>query len=141
MAVSKEQIYDVLPHRQEFALLDGVVMIDVQARRMVAFKDVRPQEWWTRGHIPGRPLLPGVLMIEAAAQMASYYTHVAMKDRRFWGFSGVDRVKFREAVSPPARLYLIGEAVELRRRRTVCQVQGLVQGRIVFEAKITGMPV
>jgi 3-hydroxyacyl-[acyl-carrier-protein] dehydratase len=141
VAITKEQIYEVLPHRYEFSLLDGISYLDAQTRRCVGFKDVRSDEWWTKGHIPGRPLLPGVLMIEAAAQLASYFTSFILKDNRFWGFGGVDQVKFRDAVTPPSRLYLIGVGTDIRPRRLVCQVQGLVDETMVFEATLTGMPV
>lgn len=140
VGITKDQIYEVLPHRHEFSLLDGILYLDTETRRCIGFKDVRPDDWWTKGHIPGRPLLPGVLMIEAAAQLASYFTWVLLKDNRFWGFGGVDNVKFRAAVTPPARLYLIGVGTEVRRRRSVCKIQGLVDETMVFEATITGMP-
>ena len=80
-------------------------------------------------------------MIETAAQLASYAAQASFKGDRFWGFGGVDAVKFRDAITPPARLYILGQALEMRPRRTVCQVQGIVEGRMAFEAKITGMPV
>jgi len=107
----------------------------------VAFKDVREDEFWVRGHIPGRPLLPGVLMIEAAAQMCSLYYKVVQKDERFLGFGGVDGVKFRGQVAPGERLILLGKAVEIRGRRAVFDTQGIVGERLVFEARITGMPI
>jgi 3-hydroxyacyl-[acyl-carrier-protein] dehydratase len=141
VVVSKEQVYEVLPHRHEFALVDGILYLDNETRRFVGFKDAQPDDWWTRGHIPGRPLLPGVLMIEIGAQLASYFAQSYLGDDRFWGFAGVDGVKFRDAVTPPSRFYVLGIGLEIRRRRMVCQVQGVVDGTMVFEARITGMPV
>jgi len=138
--IDKEQIRQVNPQRYEFEQLDGIIYFDTEKGRMVGLREIRPDEWWAKGHLPGRPIFPGVLMIEAAAQMAAYFTKTVLNESRFIGFGGVDRVKFREAVIPPARLYILGQAVEVRSRRTVCDVQGLVDGRIVFEARITGMP-
>ncbi len=139
--VTKEEFYRVLPHAYEFQLVDGVLHIDREAQRIVAFRDVREDEWWVRGHIPGRPLFPGVLMIEAAAQTASYYTKVALDDDdRFLAFGAVDGVKFRDAVIPPARMLILGKALEVRPRRTVSAMQCVVDGRLVFEGTITGLP-
>jgi len=62
----KGAIYKVNPHRFEFQQLDGIYMCDVQSNRIVGYRDVRANEFWVRGHIPGRPIFPGVLMIETA---------------------------------------------------------------------------
>jgi 3-hydroxyacyl-[acyl-carrier-protein] dehydratase len=136
-----EEIRRYNPHRFEMEQLSAVVHLDRASGRIVAFKDVRDDEFWVRGHIPGRPLLPGVLMLEAAAQMCSLYYKVVQEDPRFLGFGGVDGVKFRGQVVPGDRLYLLGQAVEIRSRRAVFDTQGVVAGRLVFEARITGMPV
>jgi len=138
--VDKEQIRRVNPQRYEFEQLDGIIHCDVQKGWMVALREIKPDEWWTRGHLPGRPIFPGVLMIESAAQMAAYFTKIVLKEARFIGFGGADKVKFREAVVPPARMYLLGKALEVRKRRVVCDAQGVVNERVVFEARITGMP-
>jgi len=106
----------------------------------VAWRDVRDDEFWVPGHIPGRPLFPGVLMIEAAAQLASFMVLRRLPDHDFLGFAGVDDVKFRGQVVPGDRLYVLMEQTEFRRRRCICNTQGLVRGEIVFEATITGMP-
>jgi len=140
IVVTREEIYQVNPHRHEFALLDGFCHIDFDAREMAAFVDIRPDAFWARGHIPGRPLFPGVLMIESAAQMVGYYTKVHAKLPGFLGFGGVDQVKFREAVTPGHRLVLLGRMTEMRgRRRAVGDTQGFVDGRMVFEGTVTGV--
>ena len=136
-----EEIRQYNPHRYEMEQLSGVIHLDPQAGQVVAFKDVRPDEFWVRGHIPGRPLLPGVLMIEAAAQMSSLYYKKVQNDPRFLGFGGVDGVKFRGQVVPGDRLLLLGQAIEIRNRRAVFDTQGVVADRLVFEARITGMPI
>ena len=136
-----EEIRRYNPHRYEMEQLSGIIHLDTEAGQIVAFKDVREDEFWVRGHIPGRPLLPGVLMIEAAAQMCSLYYKIVQKDERFLGFGGVDGVKFRGQVAPGDRLILLGKAVEIRSRRAVFDTQGMVGERLVFEARITGMPI
>ena len=107
---------------------------------MVGLRDIKADEWWTRGHVPGRPLFPGVLMIEAAAQLAGFFGKKVLGSQRFIGFGGVDKVKFREAVVPPAKMYILAKGIEVRPRRIVCDVQGVVDGRLVFEGQVTGVP-
>jgi len=141
VTMSIDEIRQYNPHRYEMEQLTGVIHLDVAAGQIVAFKDVRPDEFWVRGHIPGRPVLPGVLMIEAAAQMSSLYYKKVQQDPRFLGFGGVDGVKFRGQVVPGDRLLLLGRAVEIRNRRAVFDTQGVVDDRLVFEARITGMPI
>jgi 3-hydroxyacyl-[acyl-carrier-protein] dehydratase len=137
--VTREQIAQVNPHRHEFALLDGFYHLDYQAQEMIAYVDARPDEFWVRGHIPGRPLMPGVLMIESAAQMISYFTKQATKAEGFIGFGGVTDVKFRGQVTPGMKLVLVGKLLELRPRRAVGATQGFVDGVMVYEGTITGL--
>jgi 3-hydroxyacyl-[acyl-carrier-protein] dehydratase len=139
--VDKEGIRRANPQRFEMEQLDGILYLDKENHILVGFKDVREDEFWVRGHIPGRPLMPGVLMIEAAAQLASYGAKTFLESIHFMGFGAVDEVKFRDTVVPPARLILVGQAFDVRPRRIVCYVQGFVNDKMVFEGKITGMPV
>lgn len=141
LVVTREQIYEHLPHRHEFMQLDGIIHIDVAERVAVGLREVRVDEFWVKGHIPGRPLMPGVIMLETAAHMASYLSHAVQPISGFLGFGGLDNVKFRGAVAPPARMYVLVKGVEIRPRRTVCDAQGIVDGKLIFEARITGMPV
>lgn len=129
------------PHRYEFALLDGVVLLDMERKLFAGYHDVRPDAYWVRGHIPGRPLLPGVLMIEASAQLASYVYHHTFPERGFLGFAGADGVKFRGAVEPPARFVIVGRGREIKPRRLIFETQGFVGDTMVFEGELTGMPV
>jgi 3-hydroxyacyl-[acyl-carrier-protein] dehydratase len=121
--------------------IDGIVYIDDSERIIIGFKDVRPDEFWTRGHMPGYPLLPGVLMCEAAAQLCSYYTvtrHLLQGD--FIGFGGLEDVRFRAPVRPGDRLVLVGKATRFDRRRTVFNVQGFVATTMVFHGDVIGVP-
>lgn len=139
--VDREAILQVNPHRHEFALLDAIVFFDAAQRVFVGYHDVRADAWWTRGHIPGRPLFPGVLMIEVAAQLASYLTHEIIGTSRFIGLTGVDQVKYRGTVEPPCRFVVVGKGLDVRPRRTKCYTQGFVGSKMVFEAVIHGMSV
>ncbi|MCH7527146.1 MAG: beta-hydroxyacyl-ACP dehydratase [Planctomycetes bacterium] len=136
----RSQLYDRLPQRHEFVQLDAVVHLDHEAGEAVAYRDVGEDEWWCRGHVPGRPLLPGVLMLEAGAQLAAFmekYSDPSFPG--FVGFGGVDDCKFRKTVTPPSRLWLLCRRVDARSRRTISDVQGVVDGVLVFEARVTGL--
>jgi 3-hydroxyacyl-[acyl-carrier-protein] dehydratase len=134
----QEAIRAVNPQRGDMEHLNAIVHCDAATHRIVGYKDVTADEFWVEGHIPGRPLLPGVIMIEAGAQLASFYTKQVLKWSGFVGFGGVDGVKFRQQVAPGCRLYLIGERKWERHRRIGCDVQGMVNGNLVFEAQIVG---
>jgi 3-hydroxyacyl-[acyl-carrier-protein] dehydratase len=141
LIADRDEILRVNLHRYEFQLLDGIVHCDLEKQIFAGYHDVRADAYWVRGHIPERPLFPGVLMIEVAAQLASFMTHKVLKDDRFIGFAGVDEVKFRGTVEPPCRFVIVGRAKEIRRRRTVCEAQGFVDNVMVFGGIITGMAV
>jgi 3-hydroxyacyl-[acyl-carrier-protein] dehydratase len=141
LLADRAAIERVNPHRFEFALLDGVVHLDIAQGIYAGYHDVREDAFWVRGHVPGRPLLPGVLMIEAAAQLASYLYHRLFPDLGFLGFAGVDDVKFRGVVAPPCRLVILGRGLQMKPRRMICASQGFVGATMVFEGTITGMPI
>jgi 3-hydroxyacyl-[acyl-carrier-protein] dehydratase len=136
---SHEQIYKVLPHRHELEMLSAIVYDD--GTTGVGYKDLTLNDFWVRCHIPGRPLLPGVLMIECAAQLCGFITMLKQPEMGFVGFAKCDEVRFRGTVVPPGRFYMIAEMVELNRRRAVAKCQGIYNGNLVFEATITGMSV
>jgi 3-hydroxyacyl-[acyl-carrier-protein] dehydratase len=135
------EIEKINPQRGDMRHLDGIVWMAPDLTGTVGFKDVRENEFWVPGHIPGRPLLPGVIMIEAAAQLAAYIMKHRRPELDFIGFVGCDQVKFRGQVPPGKRLILIGKEVEFKPRRLICAAQGIVDGTLVFEAQITGMPI
>jgi 3-hydroxyacyl-[acyl-carrier-protein] dehydratase len=118
---------------------DGIIWTNHDFTHAVGYKDVRDDEFWVEGHIPGRPLLPGVMMIEASAQMASFLNTRSGRVKGFLGFTRCDDVSFRGQVVPGDRLYLLAKMIDCNRRRFVCHCQGVVNGKLVFDGKITGM--
>jgi 3-hydroxyacyl-[acyl-carrier-protein] dehydratase len=138
VVVDQEGIRSFNAQRGDMEHLNGIVWYD-QEGRVIGFKDVRADEFWVSGHIPGRPLLPGVIMIEAAAQLCSFYVKAVLKWEGFIGFGGVGDCKFRQQVVPGSRMYLLAQQVGgARHRRFTSQIQGFVEGQLVFEATIIG---
>jgi 3-hydroxyacyl-[acyl-carrier-protein] dehydratase len=134
----QQVVREMIPQRGDMEQLNGILWVSTELGRIIGFKDIRDDEFWVSGHIPGRPLFPGVLMIEAGAQLASFYTRRFMGWTGFIGFGAVDEVKFRLPVQPNCRMHLVALKMWDRHRRINCKVQGVVKGQICFEATITG---
>ena len=128
------------PHRGHMVQLDGVAWWTHD--QGVGWKDIRDDEFWVEGHIPGRPLYPGVLMIEASAQLSSFVIQIPRledENRGFLGFVRSDETVFRGQVVPGKRLVLLTQLLSQNRRRFVSRCQGFVDGDLVIETKVTGM--
>lgn len=137
----KETIRRVNPQRFEMQQVDGILWYDKEKFLILGYKDVTESEFWVRGHIPGRPLMPGVIMIEAAAQLSSFFVKQVYNVQGFIGFAGIDSAKFRSVVEPGHRLYLLGHITKFKRRKYTCVVQGVVEGVMVFDAIVSGLNV
>lgn len=134
----QETVRSLNPQRGDMEQLNGIIWADPSLGRIIGFKDVRDDEFWVPGHIPGRPLLPGVLMIEAAAQVAALYTRKFVGWKGFIGFGGADAIRFRQSVLPGCRMYIMLQKMWERHHRIECKVQGLVNNNMVFECTIVG---
>ena len=126
--------------RFEMEMLDRIVHLDPDARRIVGARKIREDEFWARGHFPGRPVFPGVLMVESAGQLCSFYYCDQLGSEKVMGFAACDEVKFRGLVVPGDEVILIAEVLSLRPRIAKFDTQALVNGELVFEGKIVGMP-
>ena len=136
-----EAVQACIPQRHEMGLLHGILALDREAGLVVGFHDTRPTDFWVRGHLPGRPLMPGVVMVEAAAQLCAWMAHdlIPNPPGKFFGFAGIDEVRFRGQVEPGERLLLAARIVRVRKPLAVFGAQAFVRDEMVFEGRITGM--
>ena len=139
---NRDDILKINPQNYEMQQLDGVLWYDKPNMLVLGYKDVTDKEFWIRGHIPGRPLMPGVIMVEAAAQLLSYFVKHIMGEVGFIGFSGIASAKFRSPVEPGQRLLLLGKITKFKPGRIYdAYIQGMVNGTMVFETEVSGMAV
>jgi beta-hydroxyacyl-ACP dehydratase FabZ len=134
---SVTEIMKFLPHRYPFLLVDRIVEID-PPQRIVGLKNVTMNEEFFQGHFPGAPVMPGVLILEAMAQVAGVLIYRDMPDdeksRKLIYFTGVENAKFRRPVVPGDQLRIEMELVN--RRSTFGKMAGraLVDGKLAAEA-------
>lgn len=138
-----EAIRAMNPQRHEMEQLTAILYEDMQRNVCAAVKVVTEDEFWVRGHMPGMPLMPGVVMLEAVAQLSSFFTQKHdLLGARMVGFGGVDDVRFRGVVTPGDNLILMVELLKARRNRMiVAGFQGVVGETIVLEGKLRGIPI
>ena len=141
VAFNHDDILQVNPQSFEMSQLDVIVWHDLDQLLCLGYKDVTENEFWVRGHIPGRPIMPGVIMVEAAAQISSFFMKKIYGLEGFIGFSGITDTRFRDTVTPGNRLYLLSKIIKVRSRQFSAKVQGVVDGKMVFDTIITGMKV
>lgn len=135
-----DAIKQVIPQRHEMLQLSAIVHVDAARHLIVGYKDVTADEFWVRGHFPGSPFLPGVLMCESAAQLTCYY-NLSNKVTKgaLIGLGGIENGRFRRAVVPGDRLVLVGKGLKVRSRLTRFDVQGFVNGDLAFSVEIIGV--
>ena len=138
----KQAILQVNPQSFEMQQLDGILWYDKEKKLILGYKDVTKNEFWVRGHIPDRPVMPGVIMVEAAAQLLSFFVRQILELNTFIGFVGIESAKFRSTVLPGQKLYLLGHLTKIRPGRTyTARIQGVADGVMVFETVVAGMKV
>ena len=141
-ALSEEELRAVLPHAHEFRMVDAICFLDPDESIAVGYKDWDANPWWARGHVPGRPIMPGVLFIEGAAQVAT----VLMKRKRdgwdpgrFIGMGGVDKARFRNTVVPPARVYFAAKCDKQSRKIARFSTQAFSNGAVCMDMELMGV--
>ena len=136
--LGRAEIEAILPHREPFLLIDQVVELELGARA-VARKTVRADEWYLAGHFPGRPIMPGVLIVEAMAQTGAVAVLSEEENRgRLALFAGIDDVRFKRLVQPGDELELTCVLERIRgpigKGRATAHVDGelAVRGTLTF---------
>ena len=133
MGLGRSEIEAILPHRPPFLLIDEVVELE-PGSRVVARKHVRDDEFWTTGHFPGRPVMPGVLIVEAMAQTGAVAVLSEEENRgRIAFFAGIDDVRFKRIVEPGDELELECHLERIRgpigRGKATAKVDGKLAAR------------
>ena len=135
-----EDIMKVLPHRYPFLLVDRILEIE-EKKRIVGLKNVSINEPFFQGHFPGHPIMPGVLIIEAMAQVGGMLLMGSIEDpeSKVVYFMSLDNVKFRRPVKPGDQIRFELEITQLR--GPVCKMRGVgkVEGEVVAEADMAAM--
>ena len=135
--LESEQILNLLPHRYPFALVDRVIEHD-PGRRIVALKNVTLNEPQFQGHFPGRPLMPGVLIVEAMAQVGGLIVaQMPELPAGLFVFAGIDGVRFRRPVVPGDQLRITCELISLKRQRFgKVSAEATVDGQLVCSGEL-----
>ena len=138
-----DAIREFNPQRFEMEQLTAILHEDLEINSCAAYKEITDKEFWVRGHMPGMPLMPGVVMLEAVAQLSSYYTQKNdLLGAAMVGFGGVDEVRFRGVVVPGDRLVVMVRLDKARRgRMIVASFQGVVGTNLVLEGCLRGIPI
>ena len=141
VVADQEAIRRYNPQRFEMEQLNAVVLEDTERIICVGYKDVHDDEFWAAGHMPDMSLMPGVLICEAAAQLASYFTlKYDLLGAQVVGMGGIENVRVCGRVVPGDRLLLVLQQIRVRRGALiVCQFEGFVENSLVVEGKIMGV--
>lgn len=136
-------VHERIPQRHEMGLLHGVLHHDPAQRLAIGFHQSTPDDFWVRGHIPGRPLMPGVVMVEVAAQLCSFLGTFDLPTGpgHFMGFGGIDHTRFRGQVKPGDRMIVAARLDRLRRNLGTFSAQAWVGGDPVYDGQILGVVV
>jgi len=131
------QIMDIIPHRPPFLLIDKIIKTN-STTFVEAIKNVTVNEPFFKGHFPGSPIMPGVLIVEAAAQAAAILVMTAPQCKgKIPFFMSIDKVKFRKPVVPGDQLLIRIDVVRLRETTGRAQAVITVDGNVVTEALLT----
>ncbi|OHB86095.1 MAG: beta-hydroxyacyl-ACP dehydratase [Planctomycetes bacterium RBG_16_64_12] len=126
--------------RYEMEQLTAICYDDPKRHICAGYKDLGPDEFWIRGHMPGIPIMPGVVMCEVAAQMASYYTRKhKLMNAAVVGFGGLKDVRFRGVVRPGDRFVIVVQLLRVRSSMLTCRFECFVRENLVCEGILKGV--
>ncbi len=138
-----EEIREINPQRFEMEQLSGILSVDHVEHGIIGYKDITPNEFWVRGHMPNFPLMPGVVLCECAAQLAGFYARkFKLLGGDFLGFGGMNEVRFRGPVFVGDRLIIMAKLHRLRaNQRAEFNFQGFVKDKMVYSGQMIGVPI
>ena len=141
--LDQREIQDLLPHRYPFLLLDRILEVE-PGKRAVGLKNVSINEPYFIGHFPGHPIMPGVLILEAMAQVGGVLLMLTLSmqaARKVIYFTGIEEARFRKPVVPGDQIRFEVEILHLRKQ--MCRMKGvaLVDGKLTTEAKMSAVVV
>ena len=132
------EILNTLPHRYPFVMVDKIVSMEI-GNEIVGLKNVTINEPFFQGHFPGRPVMPGVLILEGMAQVGgimAFYSNPAAIGEKLLFFAGIDKARFRRPVVPGDQLILKLQLVRPKRSLMMMAGQAFVGDKIVAEAEL-----
>lgn len=137
-----EEIRRYNPQRFEMEQLSAIIYENPENMTCVGYKDITDGEFWVRGHMPSIPLMPGVIMLEAAAQLCGFFAQkYDLLGAKMLGFGGLEDVRFRDPVRPGNRFYVLCKLEKIRRgRMIISHFQGVVGDNLVVEGIVKGIP-
>jgi len=128
------EIMKIIPHREPFLFVDRITHLE-KGKRAVGVKNVTINDYFFRGHFPGRPVMPGVIIVEAMAQVGGVMMLASEENRgKLAFFLSIDNVKFRKPVVPGDQLVLQVEAIKVKSKTGQVHGEALVNGKVVAEA-------